>query len=289
MDMTREDLFRAIGEAEDPWVEAAGAPLRAANRRRWPIAVAAALVVGLVACGVQQGWFQFLTPEQWRGSAHSTEESFVYQGSVDLGAQTVHTSISCGGRQVQFPSLLLKQDAFRQRAADHGWALNWAALEELGKFSGTETPCWDASQLEVDRSRPSRILLAGTPQETPLKLNGTWLNGSRASVTVSFALADGQEPPQFRIQKDTALTQLEAAGWNEAVFLSDEAGVGQGAAVALAWRSLDEPCKNTVTPEHALEDPPQAQDMDRCVLMVYFQGYAPEEALRLAKELLKGA
>lgn len=294
--MTREDLFLAIGEADDAWVQAAGTPPRAAKRRRWPIAAAAVLVVGLVACGVQQGWFRFLTPEKWAATAEGQQGTTIYSGSLDLAADVLTNTIYVDQCRVTYSSRRLTEEAFRQTAADNGWALNWAALDGQGAFNAVAEPCWDAGQLQVERRTSRSLSLAGAPQAVPGTLTGIWMKDADTSVAVSFQLADGEEEFPIPLEEKDQPLHLEAKGWNEAVLVTHERyftsvqGKTQEmpAGELLAWRLLDKPLENLIRPQDAAKDPPQGRDADRCLLIVSFQGYQPEEAQRLAQELLKG-
>ncbi len=295
MDMTREELFRAIGEAEDAWVLAAETPPRAAKRRRWPIAVAAVLVVGLVACGVQQGWFQFLTPEQWRGSDGSSGAVATYGYSNLSDEETVTTSLYANHCRVSYTQTRLTEDSFRQKAEENGWALNWAALADAGKFSGTATPCWEASQLQIERRTARNLVLSGTPQEVPATMTGIWMEDEDTNIAVSFMLADKDDPLQLPLEEKDELVELKTTDWNEAVLVThsryftkpNKETQEMKASDLLAWRPLDKTVENMIRSEDAVQEPLQGKNVDRCVLVVSFEGYTPEEALRLAQELLK--
>lgn len=295
--MTREELFRAIGEAEDGWVQAAELPPRAAKRRRWPIAAAVVLVVGLVACGVQQGWFQFLTPAQWMASTEGQQGITIYSSSLDEAADVLMNTRYVNQHRVVYPSRQLTEDAFRETAADNGWTLNWAALDGQGAFNAVAEPCWDAQQLQIERLTPRRLSLSGTPKDIPFTLTGIWRKDADTSVAVSFQLTGGKEELSIPLGEKDQRVQLDAKGWNETTLvIHDRESTFVGgetqdmpAATLFAWRPLDEPQQNLLWPQIAAQDPLQGQDVDRCVLIVQFQGYEPEEAQRLATELLKRA
>lgn len=286
--MTREELFSAIGEAEEAWVEAAGAPMRAAKKRRWPLAAAAALLALLVACGVQQGWFQFLTPDQWREEA-DLEQRYRVTGTWALTDEKVDNEMWLGNTKIVFQSQLLRRESFGEQAKANGWDLDWAAADELGAFSATQMPCWDAAQLNRETLQGGQLALSGTALEVPYSLVGTWSRTSRTALSVSFNLADGVEEKKVPISESAELTPLEGTGWNDAVFLDDALTFGKETYFVLAWKPLAKPVENALGPQDALEDPPAPHTFDRCLLTVYFDGMDKEEALALAQALLQNA
>lgn len=288
--MTREELFSAIGEAEDAWVEAAGAPVRAAKKRRWPLAAAAALLALLVACGVQQGWFQFLTPDQWRGSA-APHMTFTSGGATKLGDDVVEKVIQRDGRKVAYQSRQLTEEVFVQQAAADGWALNWEAAEDFGTFSGAREPCWDAAQLQIETYGTSWRGFSGTQLETPYSLYGSWMQDNyNSTVSASFTLADGSQEQKIPVGESAEIIPLKVKGWNDAVFLDDALTFGKETYFVLAWKPLAKPVENVVVPDDGLEkEMPAPHTFDRCLLTVYFDGMDKEEALALAQALLQNA